>query len=100
VPNDFRAAAKSTIDWASRPQKGPPLHGSEALAQCKNIGELPSPTRFPQNVENFLWNIFAFEANIDYNMPRLHGFHRFLPRLWELFFAPILATFQQPIEKL
>lgn len=21
------------------------------------------------------------------NAPRLHGFHRFLPRLWELFFA-------------
>ncbi len=25
------------------------------------------------------------------NMPRLHGFHRFLPRLWELFFAPFLG---------
>jgi hypothetical protein len=23
-------------------------------------------------------------------MPRLHGFHRFLPRLWELFFAPMV----------
>jgi hypothetical protein len=27
-------------------------------------------------------------GTIGANMPRLHGFHRFLPRLWELFFAP------------
>src|SRR6185369_10229234 len=41
---------------------------------------------------DFSRNIFAMRAVIDYDraigvtMPRLHGFHRFLPHLWQLFY--------------
>ena len=31
-------------------------------------------------------------GSIGANMPRLHGFHRFLPRLWELFFALVRGS--------
>jgi hypothetical protein len=31
---------------------------------------------------------FATMEGIGANTPRLHGFHRLLPRLWELFYAP------------
>ena len=44
-----------------------------------------------ENNADFCGNILAKAAAIDYhraigaNMSRLHGFHRFLPHLWELF---------------
>jgi hypothetical protein len=46
----------------------------------------------PPNKRLFFANIFAldrFSGNMETigaNRPRLHGFHRFLPHLWELFY--------------
>jgi hypothetical protein len=49
---------------------------------------------FSGNNCGFSENIFALYAlqdiieTIGANRPRLHGFHRFLPHLWELFYWP------------
>ncbi len=54
--------------------------------------------RFHKIVANFLHNIFAASqessimAGIGATAPRLHGFHRFLPRLWELFFGRVFQA--------
>jgi hypothetical protein len=53
---------------------------------------------FPKNYLDFRENIFAFRAQTDYHraigatMSRLHGFHRFLPHLWELFYCNLRRT--------
>jgi hypothetical protein len=55
----------------------------------------PLRPMIPQICGNFLHNIFAASkelsmmAGIGATAPRLHGFHRFLPRLWELFFRRV-----------
>jgi hypothetical protein len=53
----------------------------------------PAKWAIPRIFGRFFENIFASQAfsgiieTIGANRPRLHGFHRFLPHLWELFFA-------------
>ena len=60
---------------------------------------------FPNYSPEFFRNIFASQAfsgiigTIGANRPRLHGFHRFLPHLWELFLLanrPLRGRFSSP----
>lgn len=65
-----------------------------------------TPTFFCRNSLFFSRNIFALRTvsgiinTIGANRSRLHGFHRFLPHLWELFLCPHVrghfATFPWP----
>jgi hypothetical protein len=91
----FIKAVPIVASWRSRRLVGFVRDVPFCLQSRKKLPILPA---IWQNYGIFLHNIFAaanessMMAGIGASAPRLHGFHRFLPRLWELFFRRVFTA--------